>query len=1023
MDFNRPINARTIKASNGHPIRNFFIFIGILLILVIGLVCAAPAILSSDAARERCVAFVNNQIAPASLSIESWSFGWFQQQKISGITYTDPALETKAKVKDITVNSLWQLLPIGKITAELHVESPDIALPEIAKLVQKPSEDVAPVPGPAPDVSAPTEEVAPTFALPAWDVSINITLTNARITSPSFPQPLIQQGNLTLSIPSFDQPIQTTLATQLLDATLKAEATTDSPNELSLNGVSLGVLQTSKLSFNAPWIQLNVDTTKSERPTLPNTNISLSINMGQAFTLAQPLNLLPPELTSLSGQLAIAAKVQPAANEQIQAACTVTSRDLACAYDGKALVCDPKIAADVLFTPDNLMAITIRKLNAELPGVKVNGAGTLTDGHLTAYLDSTAFWNTFEPFIGEYPLRKPVNVQLNAKALAQTFAADVKVQSQKQEIGDLSLTVDSLDPVAQTFKSLKLSSHWGIENTLNLVTEPLKNATIAGDLYLNLAAAGALKDLRANVAFALQNMTLETTSWKIREASLLDGKASLTLKEQALSLSNLTLLAPIADLTGSIATELTPQLPLDVTLKGKLMPAKVLNQWRVWGKDEKPLSLAGEIACDATVKKQEQILSLVSRFTSEDFTIDTADAEPFTLPINLNLDVQQADAKTTINQCKFATDGGAFDAAGTFAADTGIVTLNGTLTPDFDQLFTIIPALAKNKENFAVTGRHTRNFSFEAPILQGAAGIINYGKADAEVAFDAVTVPGLNIPQGEVKVNLANGVVTANGDVDVNEGKLFLKPRLNLTTAPMTLTWEKESRILDRVRLTPELYNALLSAVNPLLADSAAPDGFISLTCESLHMPLTEDPLATLDTHLLLQTNNCQLQPNGPLKVVLAALTAKDKTMYLTDRQFAVTVEDGILTTEPITFRIEELTFTCAGSTNLSTQEIDYTLSLPVNEKILGKSLVKNIKNKKTLELPIRGTVQKPQVDTSPLVTVATEAAVEKVKDKYSEKLDKLLQEKVEKRIKTKLPDKEAREEALEDALRGLFKR
>jgi hypothetical protein len=272
-------------------------------------------------------------------------------------------------------------------------------------------------------------------------------------------------------------------------------------------------------------------------------------------------------------------------------------------------------------------------------------------------------------------------------------------------------------------------------------------------------------------------------------------------------------------------------------------------------------------------------------------------------------------------------------------------------------------------------------------------------------------------------VNLANGVVTANGDVDVNQGKLFLKPRLNLTTTPMTLTWEKDSGILDRVRLTPELYNALLSAVNPLLTDSAAPDGFISLTCESLYMPLTDDPLATLDTRLLLQTNDCQLHPNGPLKVVLSALTTKNKTMYLTDKQFAVTVEDGILTTEPISFRIEEFTFTCEGSTNLSTQAIDYTLSLPVNEKLLGRSLAKSIKNKKTVELPIRGTVKKPQVDTSPLMAVATEAAVEKVKDKYSEKLDKLLQEKVEKRIKTKLPDKEAREEALEDALRGLFGR
>lgn len=1034
MDFTKPNNSDHFAKKRRAGWRTLFMCVFIFILGVIGLIAFAPLLISHSAVRERVVTFVNAQIAPAQLSIESWSLNWFGKQSFTGIAYNNPTQKTTATIDQITTSSLWKLLPMGEITAEIEIQKPQISLtlpvapPPSASVPKKPT-STRPVAPATPQPQAPKKEPTPQpepiervpFTLPDWAIALKVTITDASVTTPQFTQPLLQNGSLQLAFASLEEAIQTTLSGEVLDTTVNLNAQIASARQLVEEPLTLAAFYEGAFSMKGPWINLQTEASTTKEHALPNASISLSLDTGKAFAWVRPLNLLPPTLTSISGQLALTTKVESLDAQRLHAACALTSQSLSCAYDGKILRSEPNISADLILTPENLMATEILQLNVALPGFTLKGAGTLTNGTLSAMVKTAPIWDALGPFIGDYPLLQPLEFSLTAKALADLLTVNIAAASPPNTLGEVALTLEALDPMAQRFKSLKLNSQCHLAHLLSVATKLPTGISAEGDLLLNLAAAGALNDLRSNLTFAYRNAKIRAASWNISEPSLLEGKATLTIKEQSLTLSEVDLSSPLTQFKGELAATIAPTLTAKGSLSGKLTPEILMKKWRVWGKDEKPLQLSGEIDYTLTAQQQEGPLSLTFTAGADTFAIHPSGSDAISLPLDLTLALTQAGTQTTLQQCAFTTDGLALTANGAYSADKALLSLKGMLTPDFDTLFSTLPALKKNRETFAISGKHERAFTFEAPITQGVPGILNYGQGAAEIAFDTVTLPGLDIPKGVVTLTLKEGVAAVNGVVEVNGGSVNLQPRLNLADATPVLTWEPNAKVLNRVRITPKLFDALLGSLNPVLTGSADPDGYLSLTCESLHLPLDQAPLLVLDTQIILQAESCSLRPNSAIKQVLSMALGKSSTLHVDDKAFTVTLKKGVITTDPLSVRVDDLHLSCQGSTNLATQAIDYKVTLPLNASILGRKLSKSAKAGETVTVPIRGTIKEPVIDLKPLSEALSETAVDQVKDKLSDKLEKALKKREEKRKKKGDSSKDSREEALENALRGLF--
>ena len=156
------------------------------LLKAVGWVCVAlvvlalllPTLLSLGVTRGVALNAVNGAIAPAKLEIEDWSFGWFAGQSVKGVHYRDEAKGVDAKVAEVRLSSLWELVPVGQIAVDVEVESPTVALFTPVPTEPAPAQ---PVPEPQPQTVAESAPAQPTPAPAPAPAALNEISTRSRL--------------------------------------------------------------------------------------------------------------------------------------------------------------------------------------------------------------------------------------------------------------------------------------------------------------------------------------------------------------------------------------------------------------------------------------------------------------------------------------------------------------------------------------------------------------------------------------------------------------------------------------------------------------------------------------------------------------------------------------------------------------------------------------------------------------------------------------------------------------------------
>lgn len=983
MDFTRPVNAAGAPSpKNGRWWWRLLFALVAVLALLAAAVALAPTVLSTAWARAFVLAKVNAAVAPARVEVRDWSLAWFGEQRVEGVAYEDARSGVQAKVRALRMGSLWALLPLGKMTVEVAVEAPEVTL-GAAKAA----------PAPVASASAPAEAAprAP-FVLPAWDLSAKLTITEATVRLAALPEPLVTQSQAELTVPSLDKDIVLTLGAHLLkDATFSTEATLPSAQALLAATAPADFLRKVNVNLEAPWAKvIAVATAEAEGAALPEVKCNAEVCLAEAFARAKAFGAEVPGLDAIAGDLALAATLAPAKTAGAQSVTlNLHSKEVACTYEGKTLRLSPRLNLAATVDPERPLAATLERLSLDFPGLLASGSGSLAGGTLVAQLEANELLATFAPFVGGFQLPAPLSVRLDARAEGGVFGLTAKARSGKATLADVTVKAEGIDLADQSVRSAKA----GVKADLAAATRfaPLpEGQSLAGTLYLNAAAAGTPADFKGSLAVALRDVAYRAASWKVNEPSLLEGEATFEGKAGAsLAVPSFKFTLPVATLEGSAAV--APKGAGTLAIKGSARPGEALAKWRVWGKDETPMTLTGALTYAVTGRLEgAQTASAQVELVGEDFAVTLPPNAAIALPFTLKADAAQGEAATRLDAFSLTSPYLTLSAKGELK--DGHARLEGDWAPNLSRAFAELPFFEGLRKHVTVTGNATRPFAFEAPIDQGAAGILSYGKGNAELAIDRVTVPGLDIPGGTVKATLAEGVAALDGRLTVNGGTVRLTPRVALTAQPYTLTVPDGAKVLEGVALTQDLMDAAFTVVNPLLAGSATPQGTLDLVCDSLTLPLAGDPLRELDAKLTLLTHGCGVAPNGMLGTLLGLLHVKDKMAYLPDQTFGVRVAEGTLTCDPIHMRIAAVKLECTGSTNLVTRELDYTLALPLTQQLLGDRLAKRLKVGDTLRLPIGGTYNKPMLDTGPILSALADSALGRAADRLTERLGKTLQ-------------------------------
>ncbi len=987
MDFTKPVNAatKTSAAPKRGWGRTVLVWVSLAAALLIMGVLCLPMLCSTGWVQALVVNKLNQQLAPASISVGTWSFRWFGEQRIEQIVFCDPTRGVSLNVKQLRANSLWALLPMGHVTAEIFVETPEVSLTKPA------ANTTPPIEAPQSEMKGAQTE-SPTIGtpiIPAWALSTRLHVSEAVLRMAGAPEPLLTQGALEMTIPAWDQPIAVQFQAQVIGAETKAEAILPALTAC-LQQLGTPWVNTARLDVKARWGQGSLQLSAPSGRRIPNMQAKLSLNLAQALAAARYWNVLQaPEVILTQGTATLTASLKDGPGTGLLSlSSALRTEALALSYNGKPIQCSPQVNLSAVFDPNNPLTGSIERLSIDLPGLIASGSGSLEAGELSAWLKTETLLDTFGPFLGGLTLAQPLDLRLDAKAASGSGSLKLTAVSGQTAVGSLEATATGISLASHSVQALKVSAQADLAQAVQFVSHP-EGWQVAGTGLLHASASGSLEAFRAKLLFALRDAAFSSAAWNVQTSSLLEGEASLhRTAEGALECSEFSMKAPFLTAVGKASLPRGANLPT-LTLEGSLTPANALR-WRRTEKDTSLPEIQGELAYTfaCTSDKTPQINL---RLSSENLQIQPSGCPALALPFTLTTTALLAE-EPQLNTFSLTSAPLAIEAKGHYVPKTGTLSLEGSLTPDFAAIWALPCFTTYRESGFGLSGRHTTPFQFKAPILNGSAGLFNYGKGEASVQFDQITVPGLNIPGGEAKLTLSEAVAALDGTFNVNGGNVFLSPRLNLSVQPYTLTFPDNTELLRGVQLTQELLDTGLKAVNPLLPGSASPAGALHVRSRAFRMTLDDRPLASLSTILDIQTEGCRVKPNGTLGSILGLLRARERVISMPDQTFTVTVEEGKLVCEPIQMQFSGAKLECSGTTDLTTREVDYVVVLPLTRQLLGDRLSKRIGADQTLRLPIRGTVDNPKPDTAPLVALLRDSLVGRVTEKLSNRLGKALQ-------------------------------
>ena len=316
--------------------------------------------------------------------------------------------------------------------------------------------------------------------------------------------------------------------------------------------------------------------------------------------------------------------------------------------------------------------------------------------------------------------------------------------------------------------------------------------------------------------------------------------------------------------------------------------------------------------------------------------------------------------------------------------------------------FTIKGSLASLSAPAAAPGGLPANSNPIVPDLAGQAGI----------GWDSAIVEGLEVGPADIVARIEKGICQfAPIETTVAGGKMHLTPQVRFDHNPAILVLPTE-KVLDQVQITPQLCDSWLKYVTPMLADATQINGKFSLDITEasvlpISAPMTGQMTGALEVHQVqVRPGGAALQVMGMYDQIKSLIERKpvgaaprDRIwMQMPEQAIPFKLAAGRVYHENVTFSIGEGRVTSSGSVGMD-ETIDYMLQIAIlDDWVKDQKLLANLKGK-SIRIPVRGTLTRPQMDTRILGELAAqiggtalEGALEnKVDDLFKGKLKKFL--------------------------------
>lgn len=170
---------------------------------------------------------------------------------------------------------------------------------------------------------------------------------------------------------------------------------------------------------------------------------------------------------------------------------------------------------------------------------------------------------------------------------------------------------------------------------------------------------------------------------------------------------------------------------------------------------------------------------------------------------------------------------------------------------------------------------------------------------------------------------------------------------------------------IDHLAITPELCNDLLKFIAPVLANATHAGGEFSIEVEDVRIPLDDPQAGQLAGRFSI--HSVKVGP-GPLVNEMATALGVPPEMQLANESVVeFEMIEGRVYHQGLQFGFPRLNVRTHGSVGMADQSLDIMAEVPLAGLAKEDAPLREALSQHTLEIPIRGTLEMPQVDASAL--------------------------------------------------------
>ena len=1000
----RAENKIKIKPQKKTGTRVLKLALAIMVILIVFVLLLVPAIVSSGKGRQLILAKINGSIA-GKTNFVALSMGWLKGIKVSDFSFNDNAGQISVQVKEIATKPHYGSILTGNLSfGQTLIDTPNVQI-NLKDLQEQKAKSPSP--------KRPAGEGMKPIVLPVKRMELVLNDGNVKVTDPKSGtvelsrinsklnlQPLGQQtdfdltmavaqagkaseiqvastitpkqqsgwslkgtsGNLTVDVKDLDlESLGPILALagvdiqaeglvgahatgQIKDGQIEDLNTGIKAKNLQITGAELkgDRLQTGDLDISVKLNQrkeaINIDnlqvksdwasvTASGVVPTTfkslgdllgadSNYNLKGTFNCNLAAVSSQmPKTLgLKEGMQLTSGQLSGNVETSPKAGGQKQIQAYATLSGLEGTIEGKKIALSQPVKAEAQISSDKA-GINFDKIDVSASFAKINCAGSTESLKYNAEADLAKLQAELGQFvnIGKY--------QMTGGLLSK---------------GQVSITADKITTSGNsTVKDLRLSSQEGLS-----ASEPMANIdfSVNMDRKKNLVAVDSV----------IANASLGRFSVKNGIVPL--GAESTTPLSMAISVNNVNI--------------------------EKVRPFAVM-----FASFPKEMQLAGIAESTISVSSEKKIYKITTDSTKiKGLKLSSPGKKPFepnevSLAFEAEIDPEQKaiNVKTLqLESPQIKITKGQFSQV----SKDGKTTLQGQADCEYDWSAVSAVAAPFLPEDLSLQGKRKDAVSFfsEYPTDQSDKLLSNLN-AKANVGFEKAGYMGLDFGPTNISVQVQNGLLNiAPFATTVNEGQFNFAGGADFKQAPSLFKAAKPMQIVKDIKINDATTKKLLKYVNPIFADAVNVSGIANFNCEQLAIPLSAK--AKNDTVVIgtISIGELRLQASDLLGQILTA-TGSGSGTVLTIHPTKLVLQKGILRYDDMQIDVGDNPINFKGAIGLD-KSLDMTVTLPYTTAGQTVRIGRETSGAR-ITLPLKGTVDKPQLDMGKLIELQLKGQVE----------------------------------------------